>query len=115
MFTKESIAKEFKRIQDSVPTMMKEFTLIEVKKTPAIEFVMQKALESPDITQEKKEKIQRLLDAGVFSKKTIHENPKIAKQRDEYVIREIRKSVKAGRLPTKKKLKELGLEFEQFI
>lgn len=115
MFTKETIAKEFKRIQDSVPMMMKEFTLVEVEKTPAIKMVMEKALENPTISQEKKDKIKRLLDAGVFSKKTIHENPKIAKQRDEYVIREIRKSVKAGRLPTKKKLKELGLEFEQFI
>ncbi len=109
MFTRESISKELKRIQDSVPKMLRENTLSEVKKTPEMEMVFQRALESPDISTEKKDQIRNLLASGRFSKTKIIENYKVAKMRDEYVQREISKSVKAGRLPTKKKLKELKI------
>jgi hypothetical protein len=108
-FTKESIAKELKRINDSVPQMLKDFTLSEVKKTPAIEMVAQKYLEEPNISKEKKEKMRRLLASGLFSKTGIKENERVAKMRDEYVTREIKKSVKEGRLPTKEQFRKLGL------
>ena len=109
MFTKESISKELKRIQDSVPDLLKRSTLSEVKKTPAMELVFQKALEEPSISKEKKEQIRKLLASGMFSKTKIIENSRVAKMRDEYVTREIKKSVKAGRLPNKKQAEELGL------
>lgn len=110
MFTRESISKELKRIQDSVPEMLKKATLTEVKKTPEMEMVFQKAMEEPNITPERKEQLRRLLASGMFSKTKITENAKIAKMRDNWVIREIKKAVKAGRLPTKKQLRELGLD-----
>lgn len=110
MFTKESIGLELKRIQDSIPPLIKEFTLIEKLKTPAMKLVFEKALEDPNISPEKKERIKHMLDTGMFDKKQIYENKDIAKQRDDYVGREIKKSVKAGRLPTRKQLKELGLD-----
>lgn len=110
MFTKESIGLELKRIQDSIPPLIKEFTLIEKLKTPAMKLVFEKALEEPTISQEKKERIKHMLDTGMFDKKQIYENKNVAKQRDDYVTREIKKSVKAGRLPTRKQLKELGLD-----
>lgn len=110
MFTKESISLELKRIQDSIPPLIKEFTLIEKLKTPAMKLVFEKAIEDPNISDEKKEKIKHMLDTGMFDKKQIYENKEVAKQRDEYVSREIKKSVKAGRLPTRKQLKELGLD-----
>jgi len=110
MFTPQSITEELKRINDSVPALIKEFTLIEKKKTPAIELVMMEYLKLPNVPDKKRQQVQNLFDSGMFSKKQIYENPKVAKQRDDYVTREIRKSVKAGRLPTKKQLKELGLD-----
>lgn len=110
MFTRESISKELKRIQDSVPELLIKNTLGEVSKTPEMELVFQKALEEPNISKEKKEQIRKLLASGMFSQKRIIENPKVAKMRDEYVTREIKKSVKEGRLPTKKQLRDLGLD-----
>jgi len=110
MFTHESISKELKRINDSVPDLIKEFTLIKKEKHSVIEFVMRKALEEPNISEEKKKRLRKALATGIFNQTTIAENPDVAKQRDDWVTREIKKSVKAGRLPTKKQLKELGLD-----
>lgn len=110
MFTKESIGLELKRIQDSIPQIIKEFTFVEKLKTPAMKLVFEKALEDPNLSPEKKERIKHMLDTGMFDKKEIYENKTVAKQRDDYVAREIKKSIKAGRLPTKKQLKELGLD-----
>jgi hypothetical protein len=109
MFTKESIGLELKRIQDSIPKLLKDNTLTEKFKTPAMKLVFEKALEDPKVSEDKKLKIKHMLDTGMFDKKSIIENASVAKQRDDYVVREIKKSVKAGRLPTKKQLKELGL------
>ena len=110
MFTRESIGLELKRIQDSIPPLIKEFTLIEKLKTPAMKLVFEKALEEPTLSEEKKKRIKHMLESGMFDKKQIYENPEVAKQRDDYVTREIKKSVKAGRLPTKKQLKALNLD-----
>lgn len=110
MFTQESISKELKRINDSVPELLKANTLIEVAKTPDMQFVFEKALEDPDLSEEKKRKIKNMLDTGMFNKKKITENHQVAKQRDDYVSREIKKSVKEGRLPNKKQARLLGLD-----
>ncbi len=110
MFTKESISQELKRINESVPKVLRQTTFTEIKKTPVMEMVFQKAMEDPNITPDKKEKIRKFLATGILSKTQITENPRIAKMRDDYVIRQIKKSVKEGRLPTKQKLKELGLD-----
>lgn len=110
MFTRESISKELKRISDSVPEALKKATLSEIPKTPAIEMVFKKVAEDESLPAEKREQARHLIESGMFSKKTIMENPKIAQMRDNWVVREIKKSVKAGRLPTKKRLKELGLD-----
>jgi hypothetical protein len=110
MFTKESIGLELKRIQDSIPKLLKDNTLTEKFKTPAMKLVFEKSLEDPNVSEDKKLKIKHMLDTGIFDKKSIIENASVAKQRDDYVVREIKKSVKAGRLPTKKQLKELGLD-----
>lgn len=110
MFTHESISKELQRINDSVPDLIKEFTLIKKEKHSVIEFVIRKALEEPSISKKKKERLKKALESGIFNQTTIVENPEVAKQRDDWVLREIKKSVRAGRLPTKKQLKELGLD-----
>lgn len=107
MFTRESISLELKRIQDSIPKLLKDNTLKEVPKTPIMELVFKKALEDADITPEKKAQLQKLIDTGILSQNKIIENPKVAKMRDDWVAKEIKKSVREGRLPSKKKLKEL--------
>ena len=107
MHTRETISKELKRIQDSVPKMMRDFTLIKVAKSPEIEMVFKKALESPDVSEKKKEYVRSILESGKLSQEKITENPKVAKMRDEYVQREINKSVKAGRLPSKKEFRRI--------
>lgn len=109
MFTRESIAKEIKRIQDSVPKLLRDFTLIETLKTPAMKLVAEKAMEDESLPEEKRRQIKLLYDKGMFSGKKIVENAKVAKQRDDWVKRELKKAVKEGRLPTKKQLKELKL------
>lgn len=109
--TQESISKELKRIQDNVPVLFKTNLFINVKKTPTLEFIAQKALEDNDYPEEKKAQLKRLLDEGTLSKELITEDPKVAKQRDLWVQREIKKSVSEGRLPTRKQLKELKITF----
>jgi len=110
MHTRESITKETKRIQNSIPQRIKDNTLIETYKSPDIVFVLKKALEDPSISEEKKTKIRSLLESNhPVVKKEIRENARIAKIRDDYVQREIKKAVKAGRLPTKKQLAKLKL------
>ena len=74
-----------------------------------MKMVAEKALES-DMDEEKKVHVKKLLDEGYFDKKYIAENQSIVTQIDNYVKREINKSVREGRLPTKKQLKELNLE-----
>jgi hypothetical protein len=110
MFTKQSINDELHRITKSVPEALRLNTFKEVEKTPSMKLVFEKALEDPNISDDKKEKIKHLLESGTLSKTKITENAKIAKMRDDWVNREIRKSVLAGRLPTKKKFKELGFD-----
>jgi len=107
--TRETITKELQRIQASVPPLLKKHLFVEKLKTPEMKLVAEKALES-DMDEEKKMHVKKLLDEGYFDKKIIAESRTVATQIDQYVQREINKSVKAGRLPTKKQLKELNLE-----
>lgn len=91
----------------SIPENLRKNVFKEVPATPTVEFVMKEAVKTESIPKEKRDQIQALLDSGQFSKKKTIENPRIAKMVDEYVTREIKKSVKAGRLPNKTTLKNL--------
>jgi hypothetical protein len=110
MFTRESISKELRRINESVPQLLRDNTLIETAKTPEMKLVFEKAVEDENLSQEMRDKAKHLLDTGIFDKKKIVENPKVAKQRDDWVAREIKKAIKEGRLPNKKQARELGLD-----
>lgn len=101
MTQEERIAAVLKEISDRAPKMLLKNVAKEVKATPTMEMVIEKVLKSKPkkISQEKLEKLQTLYDAGEFSKKRVVEDPKIAKQLDNYYSREIRKAVKEGRLP----------------
>lgn len=106
-FTQEQVNKEMARIQQSIPRAWLDYVVSETHLTPTIKDVVEKAIEDKDFPEEKKKQLLHLKEMGYFDKKIVRQNEKIAKMIDEYVTREIKKSVKAGRLPTKKQLKEL--------
>ena len=69
--------------------------------------VVDKALESPTFPEEKKVKLRALKESGEFDKKTTANNPKVQKQIDNFVSREINKAIKQGRLPPKNQIKDV--------
>lgn len=111
--TPESIRKVLMDIHSRVPESLRKSVVSYEKASPTIEMVMEEAMKSGDITQEKKDQIKVLYDAGEFSKMRVKENPKVAKQIDQFVSREINKAVKAGLLPKKRELSRIMKEDEQ--
>lgn len=107
--TEEQIFKELQRIQASVPKHLRDNVVREENAAPSVNLVIEKAFEDPNFPEEKKEQLRLLKENGFFDRKTPVQDPKIAKQIDQYVMRELKKSVKEGRLPSKKQLKELNL------
>lgn len=102
--TTETISEELKRINASIPKQWMESIAIEVSVSPTISKIVDIALKDDSISEEKKKELQLLKDTGHFNKKKVIENKKVAKLINEYISREIKKSVKAGRLPDKKQL-----------
>lgn len=107
MFTRDLINKEMSRIMASRPELLVQKVVTKKSLTPTMKMVFEKALEDPNISEEKKQQVRNLLESGQLDKEVTTEDRKIAKMLDDYVIREMKKSVKAGRLPNKKQLKEL--------
>lgn len=110
--TKESISRELKRIQDAVPKLFRDTLFKESDKTPVVREMFEKVASGEETSANvSKETAQMLLNDGIFHKKHIQENPQVAKQRDIWVGKEIKKSVKEGRLPNKKQLAKLNIEY----
>lgn len=107
MMTQDHIKKVLSEIHQRVPVALRKAVAIEVDASPTVLMVMQQAVGMESIAPEKREQIQKLIDAGEFSKKKVVEDPKIAKMIDEFIAREIKKEVKKGNLPTKKILKQI--------
>jgi hypothetical protein len=104
--TPEHIAKVLSDIQSRIPKSLLRDVVSEVKATPTAEFVVDKALESKEIGEEKKKHLQILKDNGDFNKKIIVENKKIARIINEFVAREINKEIKKGNLPRGRDVKQ---------
>lgn len=102
----EQINKVLAEIQASVPEGLRKSLFIESYKNPILKFVLEKALEDPNLPQEKREKYELLLRNEASAKK-VEINPRIAKMIDDRVEREIKKAIKAGRLPPRNKLGEI--------
>ncbi len=109
-FTKESIQKELARIQATVPKEFRQGLLREEIANPEMVKVLEEALKG-DFPEEKKEGWRFALKEA--SQKTLVEHPKKAAIIDRWIAKEIKKSVKAGRLPTKKQLKKLNISYEK--
>ncbi len=101
--SKHSIQKELARIQTTVPQAMRDGLLLEEEESPAMVKVITEALKG-DFPEEKKAEWRIAL---------LRENPKKAALIDSWIRKEIKKSVKAGRLPTKKELKKLNVMYEK--
>lgn len=97
--TEESIAKTLAEIQAKVPKLLRERAVIEVKKTPTMEFVYKKFLEDEMGTPEQRQHVKTLMDAGEFSKVVLKEDTKVTKKIDEIITRGIKKAIKEGKLP----------------
>lgn len=113
MFTQESISKVLQDINSRIPKTLKKYAYERIPLTPTIEKVMEEALKSENISQETKDEVLRLKAQGFFNREKIRENPKIVKMIDNWTKRELEKAVKAGRLPDKKQLAELEIEWKK--
>lgn len=91
-------------IQSRIPKTLLKNAVKEKKLTPTIEFVMDKALESPTISEEKKAKIRNLKASGEFTKMKYEDNYKVQELINNFVNREINKAIEDGRLPPRSEI-----------
>ncbi len=82
----------------------------EEDKAPAVIQTIDHALESPDVDDLKKQKLQSIKEAGLFSGKKKVEDPEVSKKFEEFVDKRIKEEIDAGRLskPNPKKVKQYG-------
>lgn len=106
-WTEEQINNELMRIQQSVPACYRKNLFHRVKKTPAQEFVVKKALEGNDLSSERRKELQLLYDTGQFSQWKEEINEKVWQKQDKYIQKQIDKSIKDGKLPSYEEFKKL--------
>jgi len=112
MITQEKISDTLREIYSRVPKEWRNNVVEATPLTPTMAKVVEEALKDPKFPQEKKEQLKVLQDAGYLSKQKYSENPELVKKIDNFVNREIKKAVKEGRLPNKKRLAELQIEWD---
>lgn len=112
-FTQESISKVLREINANIPVLLKKHAYTEESLTPTIEKVMKEALNSPNISEEKKAEVRRLEEQGYFKRKKFTENPRYVKMINEWTKKQLKKAVKEGRLPNKAQLAELETKWKK--
>lgn len=110
--TESEVYKVLQEINSRVPKAWKEGVIVQKANTPVMAKVVDEALNSPNTSPERKKQLQELKDAGYFDKKKFSEDPAIAKKINAFTMREINKAVKEGRLPNKRKLAELKIQWQ---
>lgn len=68
------------------------------KEFPAISFILEKAMESDDVPEVDKKRLQHLIDAGYFDKKYQKEDKMSTRAREHKWAEEVAKEVIIGRL-----------------
>ena len=96
---KKSTLKELKRISAGIPKDLLDKLMIEKDVAPSVVEVVRRALVDPDVSAEKKEQLQHLMDSGYMNIKEKVVDPEIEKQIDEYMNKEIERAIKLGRIP----------------
>jgi len=107
MITQDQITEELKRIQASIPRSYFKGLLRQRKVSLTVKRVMELALKEPDIPEKKKQKYRELLESGDLDYTETVENKRAAERINAWVEKEIKKSIKAGRLPNKKELYDI--------
>lgn len=105
--TEKRIHEVLRDIQSRIPKNLLANVIVTRKATPTVEMVVKAALASDTFPEQKKKDLQILLDNGHFSKEKVFENPKYAKMIDNFVLREINKAIKAGKIPPMSHVKYL--------
>jgi len=105
---KKSDITELQRIQKLIPESMTKRLLIKRKVSPTIAKVVREAMKSEEMSDEKKEQFQHLIDAGMLDKTEDVENKTAVKEIEKFLEVEIAKSVIAGRLTSPKDEKVLA-------
>lgn len=110
--TKETINTELKRIQESVPACYSRGLLTERKAFGAMIEVLERALNG-NYPEEKKKIWREMLQDPDLHKVEVVEDPKKAEKMDRWVQKQIKESIKAGRLPSKAQLKKLNILYDK--
>lgn len=105
---KESIEVELRRIQNSVPECYTKNLLSQKPINPDITKVLEEGIKG-DFPEEKKAVWREMLADPTYNQMEIVEDKEIADKINKWIDKEIKKAVKAGRLPTKAQLKKLNL------
>lgn len=107
MTQEERISKTLAAIQARIPKNLLANAVKEKKYTPHLERVVDLALNDPDFPEEKKANLRLLKQSGDLARVVPVENPKVTKQIDEFIEREIKKEIKKGNLPPRDQIKNL--------
>lgn len=113
MKSEEEVNQTLRDIYARVPIEWRTNAVRAKDMTPKMKMVVDKALEDADFPQDKKEQLQILKENGYFNKEQLTEDSRVIKKIDNFVNREIKKAVKEGRLPNKKKLAELQAQWKE--
>lgn len=100
--------KHIQLLQDinrRVPQEWKDVLMHKVKVSETIKEVFLKALTEPGFPEEKRKKIQNILDAGFLDEEVMEVDKIIEDKIDEFIKKEVDKEVELGNLPKKIKVK----------
>lgn len=102
----EKITEELQRIQGTIPACYLKNVLNKEKMFPTVKRVVEQAVQSKDISEEKKEEYKLLLESGDLDREELIENPIIVNKINKWVDKKINEAIKAKRLPSYKELKK---------
>lgn len=98
----ESTKKVLDEISSKVPTELAENITKKVVDASG-EDMARIAMESPDISKDKKEQLARLIEAGKFRSEETVVNEEVAARIDKYNEKAVQAAIKSGRIPDPKK------------
>lgn len=87
---------------ESVPQELKDRLIVKRYSNPTLRKVASIAMKDETVSEEQKQKLQTLKEAGYFDKKEPQVNKSVQDKIDKYINNEIAKSILAGRLPEPK-------------
>ena len=99
---------ELKRIQSTVPKELLDKLIVKVQPAKEMIEVLKKAMTDETLTEEQRRKARLIVESGKLEVEKEEEDEEIVRQIDEYIQKEIYKSINRGTLPRGKKLGKLN-------